>query len=534
MFRSLKTHSTAAHWLFSVRNLADAVLTSLDRNFVLAAFVLHAMALWSFGSVMWVDASTYIRIAQALSSVDAMRSVYDGSTLWWHNYVPPGVSLVWLAVRGLPEAAIWPLVAVLQHGVAVAALVSAVRAARHMASSRLHALAALLLCLHPFYQAFHNSLGTESAASSLLLFGFAVLLRSLGDVAWSWTRFWQLLALAAAASLFRHGVVLLLVGFALATATRHRKLIGAPLVAAALVTAASLYWFALGRASITGEFIAPRPGLSSLYFAPRVNLAPSADVRRVIAEADWPPGLTSDTILAGKAEYAQFEDAARRWRSQGLSNAQVLDRFETLGKRVRHDGVATEARAVAHGTVAAGIDVPCFMAGAGENFSRGMTNAQACEVNRAWTKVFAWVAVDRKLVSGLFAGSFTDAAVPDLQAFERAWMRWFKEAPRVLRDPLGLGWIDLSALTIAFLVAAVVIVRRDLVLGLCLLGLPAVTIYLHALVPFSGTRYVYPLMPIYALSIPLAIAMRRAVAPAPFVAGLAQLIRENVLRTSPS
>ncbi|PPD30397.1 MAG: hypothetical protein CTY20_03015 [Hyphomicrobium sp.] len=339
---------------------------------------------------------------------------------------------------------------------------------------------------------------------------------------------------AAPASLFRHGVVLLLVGFALATAARHRKLFGAPLFAAALVTMASLYWFAIARASITGEFIAPRPGLSGLYFAPRVNLAPSADVRRLIAEADWPSGLTSETILAGKTEYAQFEDAARRWRSQGMSNAQVLDRFEALGKRVRHDGAATEARAVAHGTVAAGIDVPCFMAGAGEDFTRGMTNAQACEVNRAWTKVFAWVAVDRKLVTQLFEASFRDTAVPGLQAFERAWMRWFKEAPRMLRDPLGLGRIDLSALTIAFLVAAIVVVRRDLVLGLCLIGLPAVTIYLHALVPFAGTRYVYPLMPIYALSIPLAIAMRRAIAPSPLVAGLAQLIRQNVLRRSPS
>lgn len=491
----------------SMRRVADQCLSFIDRQRTVLIFALHALALLAFGSVMWVDSATYIRIAQAFTSLEAMRAVYDGSSLWWHNYVPPGVPLIWLSLRELPASAIWPALAIGQHLIAAMALISATNAARDFAPSRGYALTAVLLCVYPYYQAFHNSLGTESLASSLLLFGFAVLLHSLKDATWDAARFAQLLALTAAASFFRHSVVVLLAGFTLAMILRHRRFTVGPIVATALVAAISLYWYPAARSVITGEFIAPRPGLSSLYMAPRINLDPSPSARAAVAAVDWPQELTAESILNGKFTHALFEQTARSWRDQGLSNAQVLDRFEALGKSLRHDGWQTEVRAVAHGLVAAGINAPCVMSPS-QTYTRGMTNAAACESSKAWTEVFAWMGADRATVGRLFASSFRDPAIPDLQLFEAAWMSWFNEYPARIRDPLFLNRISLTTVTVAFIIAAMFVLRSNPILGLCLLGLPVVTVYLHALVPFGGTRYTYPLLPIYVLTVPLAWGLR--------------------------
>ena len=500
---------TGRDWGICVKRIADHLLSFTNRQCAALICAAHAIALLSFGSVMWVDAASYIRIAQAFTSIDAMRAVYDGSTLWWHNYVAPGVPLIWLSLRELPTEAIWPVLAIGQHTVAAIALIYAVRSARLFAPSRGYAVAAVLLCLYPYYQAFHNSLGTESLASSLLLLGFSVVLRAFGESVWNNVRLAQLLALTATASLFRHSIVLLLTGFAFALIIRHRRLAVGPIVLTALVAAVSFFWYPAARSLTTGEFIKPRPGLSSLFVAPRINLDPSPAARDAIAAVDWPQGLTSQQILDGKFSYAQFEQVARAWRLQGLSNAQVLDRFEELGKALRHDGWQTEVRAVAHGLVAAGINTPCLLPPAAETYTRAMSNAAACESSKAWTEVFAWMAADRATIKRLFDGSFRDTSVPDLQLFEAAWMRWFKEYPPRMRDPIFLNHISLTVITLVFFVAAILVLRRNLVLGLCLLGLPLVTVYLHAAVPFGGTRYTYPLLPIYVLAVPIALALNR-------------------------
>ncbi len=507
----------------------DWAVSALDKRIAIVIVALHVLAIWAFGSVFWVDASTYIRLAQAFTSADAMRAVYDGSSLWWHNYVPPGVPMIWFTIRSLPEHAIWPTIAIVQHAIAAASLIVYVGAARAFVPSRLHAVAATLLCAYPYYQAFHSSLGTESLSSAVLLLAVAVLLRALRSKTQESRSFFQLLALMVVAGFFRQSLMLIVAGFAVAVLMHQRRLVGAPIISVALVAVTMVYGFALARLPITGEFIAPTPGLSRLQFAPRINLDPSADTMRTIEGVSWPDGFTPQSILTGALDYGQFEQIARSWRAEGLSNSKVLERFEYLGGRLRHDGWRTEVRAIAHGMVAGGINVPCYLPSLHVTYQRGMSNGAACESYGAWTRVFSWVAVDKKLAEQLLAGSFSDASVPDLQLFQRAWMQWFEAGRLHLRDPLFLSAVGLTSITLAFLVASIFVCRRNALLGLCLLGMPAVTIYLHSLVPFAGTRYTYPLLPIYVLAIPLALALVRTPPPVQsFVSSIAKLLSANL------
>lgn len=479
-----------------------------DRHVAGAIIGLHVYFWWAYGATFWVDGASYIRLAQAWNSIESFRSVFDGPSLWWHNYAGSGLPLAWVGLRRLPESAVWPLWSGLQHALAAFALIQLVSSLRRLLHSRIFALAAVLLCVTPAYQGVHNNFLTESIASSLLVLGLAVAAAPLAGDRNGETRLWPLLALALAASLFRSNVAIALGGLAALAVWRQRGLFTRGTLVVMMATLVAFHWFSAVRALITHELIPPRPGPSSLVLAPRVNLAPSSAAMEALRGVEWPPGVDINLVAKGQAPFDAYEKAARLWRSQGLSNNALLERFERLGAAVRHDGLEVEVRALKHAAVSAGFNVPCLEA-AKAQFSVAMTNDEACKIHRYYWRVFSGLEDSAQYVERHMRPSFGDVAVPELQQFYRAWRLWLVEHHPRLKDPLALGWLDPTMALLAGIMGAALLLFRLPWLGVAILAMPLGNTLLHAVLPIAGIRYAIPFVPEYIMAPALAFAALR-------------------------
>lgn len=520
--------SGGANGMVDAQPLPGRTMQPASPRMALMVVALHCLALWAFGSVMWVDAASYIRLAAAWESLENFRLVYSGPSLWWHNYVGPALPWIWILLNRLPMQLMWPVFAGAQHAIAAAALLFALRNLQMAVPSRLHAVGAAILCCLPFYQAFHNSFLTESLSSSALLVGFALSVRLILEDRWDRARYAWLLATILAVSLVRLNASTLLVPMAAFAAARHGRVLrweGLLCVAACVF---ALNWFAAGRTIVTGEFVPPKPGPNALLAATRVNLSPSEGAVATLQSVPWPPGLTAEQVLDARLGFKALEDTARFWKNQGLTNLQVMDRFGELARIVRWDGSHVNMRSFVAALTSMGADPACVLP-SGWTVLRGQTAGAACLVNRKWYLFFSWLGISADhLKKGYWTPAFSNALEPSVRKFEQAWGPWFVEGRTIFRDPLKLSSLGTSWFLLGFAASACVILFRAPVLGLALISLAAAQFTVIFLVPFGATRYAYPLIPIYILSMPLAWAVFRTNPAVPVLGTLVKLSRKNL------
>ena len=161
----------------------------IDTHLLVVLGLISFVAWLTFGAVTWVDARSYIDIARELRSIEDFHQHHAGSRIWFHNYVPLALPLMWRFLEQIPVELIWPVVSLSNRVVAVLALVYFVRSLQTVHRSALFSVVAVLLALHPFYQAFQNAFITESMSSSLLILGLGLTIRQLAagpGQGWKW------------------------------------------------------------------------------------------------------------------------------------------------------------------------------------------------------------------------------------------------------------------------------------------------------------------------------------------------------------
>src|SRR3569833_1734749 len=126
-----------------------------DRRLPWILLVLHLAAIAAFGATTWVDSANYLKAATAYRSVSGFRDLYTGPFLWILGYMGPGTPLLWDALSALPTNVIWPILAVFQHGLSVVTTLNHNSTKNQKAKNPIHAIAACLLSVLPFYQAFN-------------------------------------------------------------------------------------------------------------------------------------------------------------------------------------------------------------------------------------------------------------------------------------------------------------------------------------------------------------------------------------------
>lgn len=490
-----------------------------DRRFRLVALALiaslHLWALFAFGATFWIDSRSYVGLAEGLRSAERLAAFYESGGRWIFSHLQPGVSVLWLALSLLPEAWRWPALALFQHTLAAGALFFAVTTIHRYWPTWLHLVALLLLLFLPAYQAFHNALLTESVTSSLLLVAFAACLRL------AFERRFQVrnLAIAFTALLlitqFRSywGAAVALMVFL--TLAWRRRLLSAWTVLLVVIALSAAAAFPIYRYARTGLFYLPEGGMNVLVSGLQVNPKPSEAVRAAFGAIDFPPSLPAQTVLAKGLDATSALTLGEHWQAAGLDHAAINRRAQELGALLRNDGVEVQINRVIYGLASIGSIGIYDFGNPDREIFRGMDMAkmQAHQIN--YYQWQSWASnVDYRKRLGLFFDPAPAVFPFEAEArsqIKRAWEPYvdlhmeFVADRQFIRDPLRLGQMPPDVWLLSGLAGLVALLRRNPFVAMLTGSAIAIAFATATWFPVGNTRYANPLLPLYLLSVSIAL-----------------------------
>lgn len=308
-----------------------------DIPIALISIVGHIWALLTYGNVFWVDTKAYVSLGYALMTRNGLTTFYDGFGTWFYSHIQPGLPLVWLAINQLPRSLHWPVLALIQHTIAAAALYYFFSALNRHWPSRWNYAATLVIVLLPFYQAPHNSPMTESLSGSLFLIGLTLVLHMhKGERPDLWKALFLALIILMVTQLRSYfGVIL----FATSIISMFKFRVSAipSLSGLALTLAVSLLAFPAYRFTQTGSFWLPTLGVNKLISGWWSNPAPSLDTLLVLEKYDFPPKLSPMLSFNNGLTAAQAVEIAQYWRTIGLSDREIDSRATEAGTVLAND-----------------------------------------------------------------------------------------------------------------------------------------------------------------------------------------------------
>lgn len=482
---------------------AHRTLFVLDAKFSYFVIAISCFALFSFGSVTWVDSRSYIDIARELHGLEEMRTYHANSRLWYHSYVPLGLPLQWVLLEQLPTTWIWPVVTIFNRAVAAFALIYLTRSLQLIYKSPFIPLAGVIIALHPFYQAFQNAFLTEPMAMSLLMIGVGLAVRRVFGAQQQSGWFVKITLVIAMAVFFRANVALILICVALAVLFHLGKLLKPYAIVPVGVFFVLFLSYPLLVSQVTGELVFPRSGLSALVEGIRINPEPSANAITE-ASAYLPAGELERLLIAG-ADWSSALSSAERMRDAGVSNDEIMDRVEAAGEALRKDTWRVELRAWLIAGGAVGLPLDCRLAPSSYFSMRDLPVGEYCRLYFDWYEFHTWTGPRADIHAVWMRDFFTVEGREDLLTYSAAWTPYLHERAIFLRDPLYLHIIPIDLFALTFLISALILLYRLPWLGLTLIGIFLGNWIMYASVPFGGARYVYPLFPIYVFTIVLAL-----------------------------
>lgn len=509
----------------------------------------HAWALVVFGATFWIDSSVFAAFGSALGSAEEFRALYDLTGTFQYSHIGIGLPALWAALAWLPVNLQWPALALIQHALAIAATAAIFLTAHRLWPSWWHLVGAALVSLHPFYQAMHNALLTESIASSLLLFGIALTLRLLflqpcsemnrGEHGARRDERENRLPLSAPSALNLHRDFWLLL-LCLVLIIQVRSYAGAMLVAMGAIAFIQrrheLRWtlpiwliavFFAGNAflpaarwAVTGRLFTPSLGTNALLYATWMNPAPSPQLTDRILALGWLPESSTFAMFAPGFDYTKVRGIAAAWLAEGRSENDVRTRLGTLARLIEADRPGLLAMKARCGLASSGWVALGFAGSSPIVAYHGRTLAENRAHQLAHVRWLSWIAHPsyRSFGEGFFLHQRT-GLIHDAEAQRDLWSALRKHIstrPPWLRDPLRLASLLPDVWATLGLVAIGLCAWRRPVLGL-VLALPlAVNFAVTALSSLAGPRYAHPLLPVSLLAATLALALltRRSAPPA--------------------
>lgn len=480
-------------------------------EFMAIISLMHLIYLIMMGPVIWVDAASYINISHALSSFPSIAGILEGPVLWWHNYVPIGLPLLWNGLSLLPISVIWPTLAVGQHLLAILALIFCLKNLYSMQPSRWYGAAGIILCALPFYQAMHNAYMTESISSSIFLFcmGFAV--KIIYTKKMDSRSCCGLLLGIFLASQFRGATGIMCLVLGVIALAQIKNLFSKALFGfiAALIIGALI--FPTARYLHGGEFITPRSAPSKLFTALYANPAPSQNALDAFHTYQWPGDVTPEDIIENGASFDQINSMLQHWVGLGATDNEAMTKIEELGSIIMGDGLYPRINSIGYGLSASGMNAYLVLIPEDHIMFRGFSNKELYRHQYNYYKLFSNVKGNRAYFDHLLEVFFQSEESTELhKIFSKSMKFHYKQPSSKLYSAITIiAHIPLDLLFIIGTVTSVLLIRAKFILGLMTITIIFSNITLAASVPFADIRYSYILLPVFVISIGSFFAYRR-------------------------
>ncbi len=479
----------------------------IDKSWVFVAFAvlaLHAYSMWAFGATFWYDSVNYFQLGTALIHGD-LRDFYDGPRYYIFQHLMPGLPLLLGGLTTLFGRYGWVALASLQHFVAACSLLYFMRSLNHRLSPMWQLAAGVLICLHPFYMAFHNSPLTESLSSSMLLVVVAAAIRMVvrrqkdGK-----TLFFLTLAGILGVQLRSYAVAYALTCIAILLTCSEGYVRRRVVAGVGILIMSSLLVFPIYRWVRTGIFFMPNVDYVTLSLALDINPQVSEPTVRTLRGLSLPRGESVERIAAQGLSYVQAAEIAAHLKSLGYQDGEAKKLIKRMAWVVRTDSVGVVTNQLRLGLLSAGAYNVALLGSGERPFSRGYTLREHRSHERYYVAWFAWTKFDNYLpiLDQLLerfkrdSNIIDDAARRGLESFLRPF---FVTRGSRLRDPMSLVSLPLEVWMCGWIMGVALISQRNRAVGALFAVAPVVNYLVSVSVPVGQARYSHGLIPLYIL-----------------------------------
>ena len=466
--------------------------------------VLHVYSMWAFGATFWYDSAHYLQFGFALMTRHGLTTFYDGPNYYIFQHLMPGLPLLLAATIRFFGRYGWLALTAMQHLVATCALLYFTNSYCHWLPLGWRLITIILICVHPYYMAFHNAPMTESLAGSLLLIGLGAALRLSGGGRVSKHTLLVLAGSGILAVQFRSyaalmvlGVLLVLFLFAASGTARIR------MAYAGLAVAASLLFFPAYRWAVTGAFFMPNIDYVTLSIALGINPRPTDDAIRRLKELPLPSNMSAERISANGLTFQEAASVGAHLRSLDYSDRSARTIVKRMAWIVRTDSRGVIANQARLALFSVGAEHLALAGKQGDDlFYRGYTVEDFRRHVRYYLDWFSWTLfADYGPIFGQFFDMFgkTPETIDEhvRQELKRFLGPFFVTREPALRDPLRLLRVPFEMWIGGWLIGVILWSRKKRPIALILVLPVALNYVVSVSAPVGDLRYSQSLLPLY-------------------------------------
>lgn len=295
----------------------------------------HLVCFLSYGATYWFDSIVYFELFNTLFQRGSFADFYSGDLLYLFQHVQFGPSLLLKLAHLASDSSVWQIYALLQHIFAVLSTIYLLSAlARYVSPVTLWTIA-VFLSLHPFYQAFHNAIMTESLAGSMLLLMAGSSLRLIADPGMS-KRDLMVFAIAGVLGVqFRVYLFLFAVTFSMCIFFSQSRALVLKLVLPLSLVFVSLLFFPVARWLYTGKWFLPNTDCISVVLALWSNTEKNGAAEAILASQDLPDDLDVKEIAEQGLNYEQAVLWCSYLARKGVPDAEIRETMRCLAWKIR-------------------------------------------------------------------------------------------------------------------------------------------------------------------------------------------------------
>lgn len=462
----------------------------------------HLHAIFFYGATFWVDSEAYVHLAQFFLSPHNAQALMADPKLWLYtSHIPLGEPFIWFLVSSLPEALIWPALALIQHGCGALAQIYLFTTLNKLGGGRLLIFPCLAMSFLPFYQAMHNCLMTEALSGACFLTALAACLRL---AFYPRKRDYAFLLISGLGAFFRTYFVLVPL-VSLFVLFLWRKI---PLTKTALLGGACTFGLLLTPAWVyltTSQLWIPSLGVNAMWqtanFAPRTSPAVTAYVNTL----SWPNEKTKQHLLNGKFSRFDTIAASVHWQEAGMTrqeaNAASLHIAALFNAQHKMWKTKTGAALICMG-------VPNTWLPTAWRPGRVKNPEQLQQRQEDAYRFFSWVAPDEKRYAHQSSLPYYHNS-PEHELLKQAWRPYLNfSSPERSRDIFYLSAVPPVAWAVLGAISILVLALSGKGLCAALAGLnflALLAVFYTAGIP--GVRYVYLPLLLYLSSIAMMAAL---------------------------
>ena len=289
-----------------------------------------------YGATFWVDSGGYIYVSPIFESLQKAKEMFNTTIVDFWSHAGRGIPFFWFLLSKLPEAWIWPVMALTQHALAAAAMIYLFSTLNRLYPTRLHLVTCGILSFLPFYQSMHNMLMTESISSSCALFALAAAL-NLNDHGRGHKGSLAVLLVSTFVAVQVRFYFIIFPAAYLAVLLVRQKLPIGKIILSGLICVAALLAAPSYRFFAVGTFRLPQVSVWYINTGARASRHTPESVLRYAATLSWPDSTFPAKLATTGLDSYDLKRLFQFWQDQGLSYDQMVTISKTLFRHYRED-----------------------------------------------------------------------------------------------------------------------------------------------------------------------------------------------------